>query len=176
MLKSVRYRSDAKLILGIGLVLCALASCVYGILLIPAVKGIKFEWEYLAIIGGVALVFVLISVYLFCRAAAWARKETQEKVMYENPDCAVELIRAGTVVEGSFAGALKVQIPQSINCKERERVARKAPAKINLETVKKVAKVVVPVAVTCIAVAAISTNSQYRKQERRRRQLYRWLG
>ena len=172
MLKSVRYRSDAKLILGIGLVLCALASCVYGILLVPSVKGIKFEWEYVAIIIGAALIFILLSVFFFCKASACARKERREQAMRDNLDCAVEPEPAGSVLEG----AVMIRVPESIDCKKRERATLKLPEKVDWVKVKKVGKVVVPVAAVCVAVAAVSSNAKYRKQAKRRKQFFRWLG
>ena len=173
MLKSVRYRSDAKLILGVGLVLCALACAAYGILMIPEVKGIDFQWEYLAIIGGAAVLFVLISVYLFCRAAVWARRERKEE---ELQDSCLELAVEETGETSPVEGAILIRIPESVDCRERAPKKLKLPEKINMETVKKVGKVAVPVAAACAVVAMASSNAKYRKQAKHRKQLYRWLG
>ncbi|MBQ2735221.1 MAG: hypothetical protein IJF33_05250 [Clostridia bacterium] len=173
MLKSVKYRSDAKLILGLGLLLCALACAAYGILMIPEVKGIKFQWEYLAIIGGAALLFVLVSIHLFCRAAAWARKERKEEAVQENNlDLAVESDDESALMEG----AIMIQVPASVDCKAGVSSKVKLPEKINMETVKKVGMVAVPIVAACAVVAALSSNSKYKKQAKRRKQFYRWLG
>ena len=171
MLKSVRYRSDAKLILGIGLVLCALGCAVYGILLIPAVKGVKFEWEYLAIAAGMALIFVLISLYMLCLSRVWAKREKkQETLQDENLALAVESNCVGC------EGAVLIRIPESINCTDAPVQKIKLPKKINMEIVKKVGMIAVPVAAACVVAAALASNAKYAKQAKRRKQFYRWLG
>lgn len=173
MLKSVKYRSDAKLVLGIGLLICALACAAYGVLMIPEVKGIEFQWEYLAIIGGAALLFVLVSIYLFCRAAAWARKERKEEELQEN-----HLELAVESEEGSLLanGVIKIQVPESVDCKAGATLKGRLPEKLDMETMKKVGMVAVPIVAACAVVAAVSSNAKYKKQAKRRKQFYRWLG
>lgn len=171
MLKSVKYRSDAKMVFGIGLVLCALACAVCAILMIPEVGVLRLQWEYFAIIGGAAVLFVLLSLHLLCRAAAWARKEKrEEEALDNNLSLAVETGSAFGV-----KGAIQIQIPESIACKPETKKIR-LPKKINAETLKKVGMVAIPAVAVCAAVAAVSSNVKYKKMARRRRQFYRWLG
>ena len=175
MLKSVRYRNDAKLILGIGLVLCALGCAVYGVLLIPAVKGIKFQWEYLAIAAGVAMIFVLISLYMLCLSSAWAKREKKKEALQaeENLGLAVENLSAEALYGEN---AVMIEVPASVDCARAPIVTEKLDVKLNVATVKKVAKIAVPVVAALALGAALASNANHAKQAKRRKQFYRWLG
>ncbi len=177
MLKSVRYRNDAKLIFGIGLLLCALGCGTYGILLIPAVKGLKFEWEYIAIAVGLALVFTLVALYVYFLSCVWeARERKQQKLQDENSDCAVEEHHDGF---GQVDSVVMIQIPQSVDCRAVAKTQASKdgqPVKVDMQKVKAIAVVAVPITAACIAVAALSSNAKYAKQAKRRKQFYSWMG
>lgn len=175
MLKSVRYRNDAKLILGIGLVLCALGCAAYGVLLIPAVKGIKFQWEYLAIAVGVMVIFALISLYMLCLSRSWAKREKKREALQadENLGLAVEDLS----VEALYGeNAVMIEAPASVTCTGAVSNGSLPQIKVDTNTVKKVAKVVLPIVGAAIVGAAIASNAKNAKQAKRRKQFYRWLG
>ncbi len=169
MQKSVRYRSDAKMILGIGLLLCAIACAVYGVLLIPAVKGIKFEWEYLAIIGGAAVLFALISLYLLCLSNACARREEKLEAMRRNTELAVE--PEPEQESGESTPCLTLEIKAGVDCTKGDPLK-----KLDAEKLKKIGSIAVPVAAVAVAALAIRSNSKYARRAKKRRDVYRWLG
>lgn len=187
MKRSNRFRSAAKLVFGIGLLLCALACAAYGILMIPAIKGIAFQWEYFALIGFVAVIASLVSLILLGIAKASEPEGAEDEVI--DPAVAKADARedwmARASVEIAFTtprrrGPAKAETVESIDCEERDRERRcgcplkKLPC--NKETLKKVGKIALPVAAVGLFAWSFSKNAKYAKAARRRRDFYRWLG
>ncbi len=171
MLKSVRYRNDAKIIFGVGLVLCALACVVYGVLMLPAVKGVEFQWEYLAIIGGTAVAFALASLLFCCIGAAYAsREKREEEAQEQNLALAVEPLE---VVPTPCEKIAETEAPASVDCTENDPLAKNPLLSLD---VKKAAKIAVPAVAACVLISACSKNAKYAKQAKKRKDLYRWLG
>ena len=163
MVKSNRYRGLAKLVLGIGLLLCALACAAYGILLIPAVKGIPFEWEYLALVGFALALFALISLILFCIAKCEEEKEmTNEEAVGACAVMEVEQNSCGEPIE-------------SLDCTESTQ-GKKLQIKVDKRILKTVVKVAVPVIVIGAVTLSVSSNIKNAKKAKRRKQFYHWLG
>lgn len=171
MMKSDRFRSASKLVLGFGLVLCALACAVYGVLMIPAVMGLAFHWEYLALVGFVAVLFLLVSLILFCIAKGEAAEEVLSDPVVE--------AAAPASVEIRFTEPKKQAAPaHAISCIKVD--TKTAPKKVTFQCDKALLKKVGMIAVPTIAVGliawSVSSNIENAKKAKRRRQIYRWLG
>ncbi len=170
MMKSDRFRSAAKLVLGFGLVLCALACATYGVLMIPAVMGLTFHWEYLALVGFAAVLFMLVSLILFGIAKGEAESEALS-------DTVVETV-APASVEVTFPEQKKQGAPYAITCVKVD--AKSSPKKVTFQCDKALLKKIGMIAVPTVAVGliawSVSNNIQNAKKAKRRRQVYRWLG
>ncbi len=177
MLKSVKYRTDAKMIFGFGLLICAIACAVYGILTLPEVKGIPFDWKYIIMIACAAGVFALIALIFLCKSNAWAKKEETFEVMEENTDAAVccETCPARIVNKDPII----IELPESIACSNQpSEPEKKIEIKVDMKKLKKVGMVAIPaaaVAVTAVAAAVASNNAKKARKDKRRQDVIDWL-
>lgn len=176
MKKSVRYRSDAKILLGVGLLLGAIGCAIYGILLIPEVKGVSFEWEYLAIAGGTTLAFVMISLFFFWIGGIHARRERVEEELQERyPELALEP-EDQPIVIAQRDTSVTINVPASVDCTEDDPLNAQCVLALDGKTVKKVAKIAVPAIAACTIAVLWSKNAKNAKSAKKRRDFYRWLG
>ena len=181
MMKSDRFRNAAKLVLGIGLIVCALACAVYGALMIPVIKGVPFQWEYLALIGFVAVLVLLVSLILFGIA-----KSEEEHELPEAEEDEERLARASVEVTFSvpskpskkLTNAQKAVVA-SVDCTGDTKPAlslKKLSLPCDKEMLKKIGMIAVPTVAVGLVVWSVSANIKQAKRAKRRRQFYRWLG
>ena len=72
--------------------------------------------------------------------------------------------------------AVMIELPASVDCTRAPVASQKLDIKLDAATVKKVAKIAVPVVAVLAVGVALSSNAKYAKQAKRRKQFYRWLG
>ena len=127
------------------------------------------------IAAGVAVIFALISLYMLCLSRSWAKRERKKAALQadENLGLAVEDL---SVKDLYGENAVMIEIPASIDCTHAPVSAKKSDIKLDAATVKKVAKIAVPVIAAIALGAALSSNAKYAKQAKRRNAFYRWLG
>lgn len=176
-MKSQRYRKDAKWIFWIGFPLCVVAAALYCALTFTKVVDVAFEWEILAIIGGVALIFVVLSLWLLCLSVSCREKEKRdEDLMAEMPEYAVDEEFTEWDVQAPIGRSYSAHV--SIGTNARPNAKKDGEKKPIPENVKKIAKIAVPavIGVACGVAVAASANAKDRKQAKRRKEFYRWLG
>ena len=180
MMKSDRFRSSAKLVLGIGLIVCALACAVYGVLMIPVVKGVPFQWEYLALIGFVAALVLLVSLILFgISKSEEANEAVDSEVDVETmAKASVEVTFTPPTPAAKPLTKAKTEEVQSIDCTALEKTHKLPLKKIKCdkELLKKIGMIAIPTAAVGLVVWSVSTNIKNAKKAKRRQQFYRWLG
>ena len=200
MLRSVRYFNSAKLILSFGLVICALACGAYGVLLLPAVKGLKFDPLCLVAVGIIALCFALVAAFTALIGSICASREKKAyRVMCENTVCAVEESEASPETVEAAENTEAPETPEAAEAAEEngeESGENTAPvaseavvvvdiqtpsgvtttAKLDEKTLKKIGKVAVPVATACVVAVAIAARTAKENKAKNRKKLYRWLG
>ncbi len=172
-MKSVRLRIAAKLILVIGLLACFLGSAAYCVLTMPETFNLPFDWRYLAITGGAALLFIIISMILLgCSKSAEAREELEMRLM--EAQALAEAAEADRVA----AELLAAEAQSKECCKKRKTLL--PLSREDAEAAKKVGKVILPIAAVCLigglAIRSAKKRAKRKRQATVRRALYEFLG
>ena len=172
MLRSIRYFNSAKLILGFGLLICALACGAYGVLLLPAVMGLEFDPLCPIIIGAFAAVFVLIALIMALFGAVHKSREKRSyEAMSENVECAVEEEDPEQTAPKEEPSEVSMVIAPH-DGEKKEKLSLKA----DKESLKKVGLVAIPVAAACVLAVSLAAKNAKNDKAKNRKKLYRWLG
>lgn len=197
--KAKRLHFIAKLIGCIGLIACVLGAAAYIILCLPEVGNYPFEWMYLAIVGAVAIVVIVIDVILHSIASGYAKRaadeapaeapaeETpaaeEEAPVDEEAALAAEVaeLTAPAAEEEAPADGKKLDagaLYDKAYAKLRAHLPEKAqaPADKVAVTVKENAKTIAAVAATCVLAAVTAKVVSDKRHAANRRRFYKWLG
>ncbi len=187
--KFKRMNLIAKMIGTIGVIACFLGAFVYLILTQVETLNLPFEWIHLAVVGGVAVVFVIVAAII----AGSAKKYKQIAAMIEEERAAdaaeLELAAKEEVftIESLNAATEAYEIEKQLDVKKSKPenkilTALKLPDAVP-EKVKQNVHKIVPIAAVCTAVVTAAAVSSARKRaaaEKRsaaaRRDFFKWLG
>ncbi|MBR2926148.1 MAG: hypothetical protein IKC31_01050 [Clostridia bacterium] len=173
MMKSVKFRTAAKVIFTIGWLAFILSSITYCVLCMPEVLNLPFEWQYLAITAGGALLIVIVAGILL---AFGDYAEKQE-------DLEFRLMEAQAIADASEAERIAAELMALEAQAAREETPAQAPrkkilplSKKDVSTAKKVGKVLIPVVAVCIlgglTVRAAKKHSKNKKKAAVRRAIF----
>ena len=175
-----KYRTAAKTIFSLTFLFALIAAGVYCTLAyFDFTKEIPFEWEYLAVLGGVVAIAAFLAFWLFCISCVVKKRElapkidpVEEKVM----DACAE-----HSVEPLYIQAPPMALHHSASfCADCANGRKKQTVRVELDPkqMKTVAMIAVPTAAITAGVAVAMVAKAHKKQKIKRilRDLERALG